>query len=235
MARRRVVRIRVLVLTTLTATLLRPLALDGQDAQVGLYHQTLFTKEGGRRITRSSQSLQGYAYLTKKTGLWGFAYREPGYASATLGLYRDFLDWFELGLAAGAERVGRSDHRFHANGRGAATMSLGASKASISLYYENGTSREGWYQLDATWRPAKRFGAGIFGQRYVGIGPRVLVRAPRVPLEIWVAPWMQDPESGAANRLLGAQLLYERRKSESHNAAPPATPAGLPLGLRVTR
>ena len=210
----------------LALTVLRPIPLSAQQAELGVYHQTLFTKEEGRAVTHSNQYLQGFAYLDDKTGVWGFAYRESRYVSATFGVYYDFVDWFELGAAAGLERLRGDDDRARTFGRWAGSLWLGTAETSLTLYYENGASKEYWYQLDAMWRPRRHFGAGVFAQRYAGVGPRVLVRPPKIPLEVWIAPAMYDRESRLTNRLLGVQLLYQKEKAESSTArAAPPRPA----------
>ena len=194
-----------------------PMALSGQEekvsSEIGFYAQGLTLKDFDGKATNVMHSLiKGYAYQTDKVGLWGFAYGEKGYASSTVGLFYDFTDYFEVGVAGGAETIRNEEGYYQVFGRGAVSMLIGTDKLFVEAYYENGASKEGWYEVDAMWRPSNRFGLGILAQKGVGTGPRVLVQPLRgVPLEIFVAPYMYNTETKQTNSMLGVQLVFKHR------------------------
>lgn len=189
------------------AALLLPASVSAQQAEIGVYHQTLLARDSASTNVVNYDFVQGYAYLNSKIGVWGFAYREKGYFSSTAGLYYDILPWLEVGAAAGVE-VMNSKSYF----RWAGLLWTGTEKLFLEVYYENGTSKESWYYTNLMWRSSKHLGAGILSQRFAGTGPRVLVQPLKgVPLEVWVAPLMYEYESKSLNTLLGIQLILQKR------------------------
>jgi hypothetical protein len=194
-------------LLAIVACSAQPTEARAQDSEIGIYHQTLFAERDHRRSIESGDYIQAFVYAAKSAGGWGFAYREAGYLSATVGPFYDITDWLEAGLAFGAEAVKTGRTSPAVFGRIAGILWIGNDNASVTVYYENGASKEPWHQFDATWHPAEWWGIGILSQSNAGTGPRISVRTPRLPIEIWVAPMLYELPSHRFNLMLGAQYV----------------------------
>jgi len=183
-----------------------PSMISAQQAEIGLYHQTLFVRGDSASVIHYD-FLQGYTYLNSKSGIWGFAYHETGYFSSTAGLFYDIVPWFEIGGALGVE-VMNSKTYF----RWAGLVWTGTDKLFLEVYYENGASKESWYYANLMWRPQEQYSVGILSQRFAGTGVRVLVKPlKKIPLELWVAPLMYEHERRNLNALIGIQLVLQKR------------------------
>lgn len=199
---------RALILSALALAVRPVTAQDTTTAvsEIGLYYQ-----RATRRGIEPMYYIQGWTYITEKSGAWGFAYHEKDYASASLGLYYDFTPWFELGVAPGSEII-KGDDSWATLWRLAGMIWVGRETLFLDVYYENGQSGEEWHQINAMWR-GRRAGIGIFSQTGSGTGPRALiVPLKRFPLEVWVAPRMYDHGAKRWNTLLGAQLVFQKHR-----------------------
>lgn len=185
-----------------------PLAsTSAQTAELGLYYEAVFHRKG-EEAAGSLLYAQGYKALTERLGVWGFAAGEQGYFSTVLGGYYDLVpSRLNVGIAGGFERFS-SEGNWKSFGRVASSVWLGSERAYIELYFENGASRDWWYQLDAMWRFREWLGLGVLGQRYVGIGPRILFAIPGIPIELWAAPAVYERGESRPNRVIGAQVFY---------------------------
>ena len=170
--------------------------------------------EGAARETlRDNQQLNIYSLLgrSERLGVWGFGYKERGSYSLVGGLYYGFTDDFELSLGAGIEKYEMEMER---GDRFAGSLLLWSEKTcSLTLYYERGrTTEDHWYQGDLFCEPVDGFGVGIFSQRFAGTGPRLLIGiTDKLPLEVWVAPFMYDFESKRSGQMLGVRLVFGER------------------------
>ena len=181
-------------------------------AEISFSGQAFVTESGNQTMTIAQNLVKGYTYMSERVGIWGFAYAEKGYLSSTAGLFYDFTDYFEIGVAGGAETILEDDGLHHVYGRGAVAVFIGTDKLFIETYYENGASKEDWYEVDAMWRPSNRFGMGVLAQKGVGFGPRVLVQPlKQIPFEVFVAPYMYDQDTKKGNMLFGGQLVFRRK------------------------
>lgn len=182
-------------------------------AEIGFYSQVFMTKTNNQTATISHNLVKGYTYTSERSGIWGFAYAEKWYLSSTAGLYYDFTNFLSVGLAGGAETILLDDGLHHVYGRGAVTVLVGSDKLFVETYYENGASKEGWYEVDVMWRPSNRFGAGVLAQKGVGVGPRLLIQPfSHVPFEVFMAPYMYDQDIKKSNMLFGGQFVLRRTK-----------------------
>ena len=190
-----------------------PAGAVAQQAEIGAYHQSRFTKQGGKSTVLSYDYLQGDAYLTETVGIWGFLYHESNYFSGVAGLSVDLSDWLTVGLGAGPERMRDSlTRKTRTNSRWAVTAWLGSDQFHVEGNYEGGGSRQSWYQMDAMWQPTLRLGLGVLWQDSAGVGPRVVVRPFKdVPLELWAAPVMYDFASSHSNAMAGVQFVLRKQ------------------------
>lgn len=186
-----------------------PSSVTQAQSEIGLYQQSLV--EGNRVTPRFF--LQGYSYLGEKAGLWGFAYGEKQYVSSVAGLFYNLFSFgesgavFEVGVAAGAEilssegQVGRT-----INPRLASTVFVGSDALFSEIYYENGTSREGWLRVDILWQATKHLAIGLLHQTNDGTGPRGVLSIPQTPLRIWVSPMFGKDQKV----LLGGEIVFRK-------------------------
>ncbi len=199
-------------LLALLVTTLWPASANAQQAEIGGYHQSLFTKQGGKSTVLSYDYLQGEAYVTETVGFWGFLYHEHNYFSGVAGLSVDLRQWLTVGLGAGPEHLRDSlTRKTKTNGRWAATAWLGSDIFHVEGNFESGGSRQSWYQVDAMWQPTVRLGFGVLWQDSAGVGPRVVVRPfGDAPLEIWAAPAMYDFGTSRTNAMAGVQFVLRK-------------------------
>lgn len=189
-----------------------PPIVSGQNSEVGVYHQSLFTWRDHQRSIESGNYIQAFIYAAKRAGGWGFAYREAGYLSATVGPFYDITDWIEIGIGFGAEALKEEGGSSALFARIASILWVGNDKASVTLYYENGTSKQGWYQLDASWHPAEWWAIGVLSQSNAGTGPRISVRIPGLPVDVWATPALYDLSRHRVNSMVGAQFVYSWKR-----------------------
>ncbi len=191
-----------------------PSVLTAQRWEAGLYHQRVKMADTLGVETRSQNNyFDGWAYLgrSKRVGVWAFAYEEGGYQSVVGGLFLDFASWLELGVGAGSESYTKEEV---SNPRYAGFILLFSGRAcTLEGYYESGPARDPWYQGDLLCRPVDGVGLSIFSQSGVGTGPRLLLGlSHKVPLQLWVSPFMYDFESEGSSQALGVQLVFRGRK-----------------------
>lgn len=189
--------------------LLVPSLVEAQDAEIGIYYQNLYGN--GEQVSHRVFS-EGYVYLNEKSGTWGFAYGEKKYFSAVAGLFHDLFNFsndavFKIGVGAGVERFPDEDgaNRFYP--RLAATVFVGKQSLFSDVYYENGSSKEGWLRVNTLWQAKSFFGVGLFHQTGDGIGPRAVFSVPRIPMRVWMSPMFG--RSGH-KLLLGGELVFQK-------------------------
>ena len=139
---------------------LTPLLAWAEESEIGIYHQTLVEK-GGKVTPRFF--LQGYSYLGEKYGVWGFAYLEKEYFSSVAGFFYKLHTFsndavLEAGLVAGAETFPKDGSGYKLYPRFAGTVFAGNKKLFSEIYYENGTSGEGWLRAHVLWKVQKYVG-----------------------------------------------------------------------------
>lgn len=194
----------------LLVALLVPSLAQAQEAEIGFYHQLVIEK--GEEPT-SRLFVQGYWYFGEKVGLWGFAYGEKQYISSVAGLYYDIFNFgtdavFEVGGAVGAERF--SDEKsgmYQLYPRFSGTVFVGNKTLFSEIYYENGTSRDGWLRVDTLWQVAKHVAVGVIHQTDDGTGPRVVLSVPKTPIRLWVSPMFGE----GRKLLLGGELVFQKK------------------------
>lgn len=181
---------------------------EANTYEVGIYHQSLF--DGGDITPRLL--LDGYVYLTERSGVWGFAYGEKQYVSSVVGLFYDLFQFgqdsvFELGLAVGAETYPSEFGSYHFHPRVAGMIYVGNENLSTSLYYEDwsGSESESWLRAEANWQATERFAFGLIHQTGDGTGPRVRYSIPNSPVRLWLAPMWGE---GDRKVLLGLEAVF---------------------------
>lgn len=188
--------------------------LSAQRWEAGIYHQRVSTSDtlgGGERFANNYIDLWSYVGKSQRVGVWGFVYEESGYYSATGGLFLDLTNWFELGLGGGTEFL--PEEKLSRSRYAGFVLLFSGRKCTLEGYYENGQSRESWYQGDFLCRPIDGLGLGVFSQRFVGTGPRILLTlTDKAPLQLWVSPFMYDFESKGSSQALGFQLVFRGKK-----------------------
>ncbi len=186
---------------------LTPADLVAQSHELSFQHQRLSTQtESGRDTLYTNNQLNGWVSVGERWGLWGFVYHERDYVSGVLGVFFDFTNWFELGLAAGAERVGTEETLPRVAG---SLLLFGDAPCTLEGYYETGEDKESdWYSADLLCKPVQGFSFGIYSQTGMGTGPRFLMRLfKQVPLEVWWSPFMVDNEAKSSNSAVGIQMV----------------------------
>lgn len=197
-----------------------PLAVAAQSSEVdssttrtreiGLYYQSSISKgEDGTGAISHRVFVQGYSYLSEKAGVWGFTYGEKAYVSGTIGLYYDLFTIgdavFEIGVAGGAERLGEI-YGSGTYGRIAGMVFFGTDDLYLGAYYENGASKEPWTRIDVVWSPSDIVSVGGIYQTGDGIGPRLILSPPDLPIRLWGSRTFS--KSGDSNFLLGAEIVF---------------------------
>ncbi len=187
--------------------------LEAQDWEFGLYHQRVAKSDSlGNDLGSINNYIDTWAKVRGRTGVWGFAYSETGYSSLVGGLYYDFTNWFELGLGAGLESVSGEEKKGE---RYAAFLLLFSGRTcTLEAYYERGrVVANPWHQADLLCRPVDGIALGIFSQRFVGTGPRiVLTLTDKIPLQLWLSPFMYDNETKTSSKALGVQLVFRDKR-----------------------
>jgi len=185
---------------------------QAQEAELALISQNVIEDDGdlSPRII-----LEPYYYLTDRLGLWGYAYGEEEYASATVGPYYDFPfvngeGLFEIGVAAGVETYPDDESgSYKYFSRFAGFASVDYKKFSFFSYYENGTSHDGWLRVFLDYHVTEHLALGVIHQTDDGTGPRITyTTATRIPLRIWVAPMF-----GEDDRVLmfSLEILFQKK------------------------
>jgi hypothetical protein len=191
--------------------MLYPFAVSAQEAEIGLYHQTLVEENE----TTPRFFLDGYSYLGERWGVWGVGYAERGYASAAIGPYLDLAVFdndavIEAGVAAGAEAIEDEElcscepqyfRRF------AGFLYAGNERINLDAYYENGQSEEAWTRVVLHWQATNRLAFGAIHQTGDGTGPRVLLSIFR-PMRVWVAPMFGEKRK----LLFGIDLIFKKER-----------------------
>lgn len=191
-----------------------PSVLTAQRWEVSLEHQMVKMADsvGSPDLVRRNNQLNLWFYTIKRVGFWSFGYEEDSTYSGVAGLYADITSWFQLSLGAGVD--GRKDAGLTGNRYASSILLWREKTCSLELYYERGrTTEDHWYQGDLFCEPVDGFGVGIFSQRFAGTGPRFLLGiSHKVPLKVWVSPFMYDFESESSSQALGVQLVFRGRK-----------------------
>ena len=198
----------LLVFSSLTPSILLQ-AQDSPRAEIGLYRQEFVRSTDSGRTTTPFTYLQGFAYSGARTGVWGFAYTEPGYASLSLGPFFDISSHGDVGIGLGSETVRGDDGLWKAYGRVAVNSVFTFGRFSFDGYYEDGASRSPWYRVDIAVRATRNLSLSAFAQTPAGKGGRVVVNTSRDNFRMWVAPLYQN-DTKRWNLLVGAEIIFRK-------------------------
>jgi hypothetical protein len=199
------------MLCSLVAVLvLIPEYLSAQEFEIGLHTQFLVYEDQGSKAVTPRFIVEGYHYLSERTGVWGYGYRESQYVSSVLGLYHDIPIFgsetiLGIGLAVGVEVFKNEAGRYHPYLRTAGLVYVGKENLFSQLYYEDGASGEGWLRVDIVWRAFEMVTIGLIHQTGDGTGPRVVLSTNR--FGIWGAPVFGQ---GSRRVLLGMNVTFGR-------------------------
>ncbi|MEK7194574.1 MAG: hypothetical protein AAB660_02715 [Patescibacteria group bacterium] len=181
---------------------------SAQTAEIGLFHRYLQRGDSSRTIT-TQDYLKGFGYLGSRCGVWGFGYHESGYSSGTIGPFCDIIGTFGIGVAGGAERLGDTRQTF---GRYAVDVYIGdPEQCSLEVYYENGPSREYWYEVNGLCHAGRYVSLGVLSQRFAGTGLQAALRLGKTPLEIFGAGFYVEGQS-RPNLMAGVQFVLQKHK-----------------------
>lgn len=189
-----------------------PSVAQAQTAELAVISQNSVDEEGeiSPRLI-----LEPYLYLTDRFGLWGYAYGEKQYASATAGPYYDFSlgkngdILLEAGIAAGVETFPDDESgKYKIFSRYAGFVSLDYEKFSLFTYHENGSSHDSWLRIYVDYHVTEKWTIGGIHQTDDGVGPRItFTTQTRTPVRIWVASMFGDEPV----ILFGIEVLFQKK------------------------
>lgn len=154
---------------------------------------TTWSLDGSTHFRDGSQSsligiLSGRNFADSQFGMWSYAGLSKDWAELFVGpsLHTtwDGSTYLEGGIGAGVEQDGFTP-RFGAYGV------IDGGTYSAFGFLEYGEATGWWYLFQGLHKVAGPVSAGVHGQRYVGIGPRIQLDVG--PAYIWVAR-VADPE-----------------------------------------
>ncbi len=128
----------------------------------------------------------------KHLGLFGYFQVQEDYAQAYVGPTLSPMPWLQVGVGWGLEQADTPV-------RLGSFVWLGDARRYLLAIYENGGGGY-WYHAEANTSIADWLGIGMGAmvEHLVGIGPRMELNMPRLPVKIWVAPcydWSADSVS----------------------------------------
>lgn len=149
-----------------------------------------------------------------KIGISGFALITKNWAEAYIGPTYSPAGWVSAGMSFGGQQ-----HEGKVTPRYATSLWMGGGERLplqfLGFFEGDGSLAGAWYDVKALYSPRPWLSLGVHSRRFVGIGPRVEVKAPipGVPVTIWATWNPYDPESknehsSKARGIIGVQAAF---------------------------
>ena len=126
-------------------------------------------------------------------GLYTFFYVDRAYAEAVVGPSFSPTAWLTVALGAGVEQAEEGSWRV------GGLLWMGRARWTSVTLLETGASGF-WGRTEFAWRPAPWAGIGVLGDLGLGVGPRLELRVPSLPVQIWGASlydWKEERPAAA--------------------------------------
>ena len=131
--------------------------------------------------------------LRGPVGVYAYFFVDRGYADALVGPAYAPTPWLVVTAGAGVEQAEEGQWRV------GGMLWLGNARYTSVTFLETGASGF-WGRTEFAWRPAPWAGIGVLGDLQLGVGPRLEVNVPHLPVQVWGASlydWKEDRPAAA--------------------------------------
>lgn len=137
-------------------------------------------------------------FLHGPIGLYSFFFVDRTYADALVGPAFAPAPWMVVAAGTGVEQAEEGSWRV------GGMLWIGKKRFTSVTFVETGASGF-WARTEFAWRPAPWAGIGILADLGLGVGPRLEVNIPRLPVQLWGAS-LYDWENERPAAALGIRL-----------------------------
>jgi len=150
---------------------------------------TRFEVESQNLISKSdvAPSIDGYmthGFTGSQFGTFAWFFVGEHWAEGYAGLTYAPLSWCQVGLGFGLEQA---DDPW----RVGSSLWVGNGRWSVLALLEDGGGAF-WHRVVANYRVNPILGVGLMSEEFVGVGPRLEVTVPKLPVQLWTSVLRKD-------------------------------------------